>query len=57
VYRIRSNKTNMSDSKQSDHWDILASVLGAEPEKKEPVEAAPQAEEKAPKTRERYYNR
>ncbi len=42
----------MSDSKQSDHWDILASVLGAEPEKKEPVEAAPQAAEKTPKTTE-----
>ena len=42
----------MSDSKQSDHWDILASVLGAEPEKKEPGEPAPRAEEKTPKTTE-----
>ena len=42
----------MSDSKQSDHWDLLASVLGAEPEKKEPGEPAPQAEEKTPKTTE-----
>jgi hypothetical protein len=36
----------MSDSKQTDHWDLLASVLGAEPQKKEP--AAPQAEERTP---------
>ncbi|MGA2797253.1 MAG: hypothetical protein ABSE63_06740 [Thermoguttaceae bacterium] len=42
----------MSDSKQADHWDLLASVLGAEPQKKEPVESPPQAEEKTPKTTE-----
>jgi hypothetical protein len=42
----------MSDEKQSDHWDILASVLGAAPEKKEPGEHEPRAEEKSPKTTE-----
>jgi hypothetical protein len=35
----------MSDSKRSDHWDLLASVLGAEPIKKEPEAPAPQVEE------------
>ncbi len=34
----------MSDSKQTDHWDILASELGAEPLKKEPDES-PQVED------------
>lgn len=34
----------MSESQQSDHWDLLASALGAEPPKKEPVEPIPQAE-------------
>jgi hypothetical protein len=38
----------MSDSKRSDHWDLLASVLGAEPSKKESDEPAPQVEEKIP---------
>ena len=42
----------MSDSNQADHWDLLASVLGAEPQKKEPGESASQAEEKTPKTTE-----
>jgi hypothetical protein len=37
----------MSDSKQTDHWDLLASVLGAEPQKKEPpTESSFQPEEK-----------
>jgi len=38
----------MSDSKQSDHWDLLASVLGTALLKSEPSETAPQAEEKMP---------
>ncbi|MGD0653994.1 MAG: hypothetical protein ABSA16_06585 [Thermoguttaceae bacterium] len=42
----------MSDSKQSDHWDLLASVLGAEPQKKEPGEPVPQAVEKTPEVTE-----
>jgi hypothetical protein len=37
----------MSDSKRTDHWDLLASVLGAEPQKKEPDEPAPQVEEES----------
>ena len=42
----------MADSKQADHWDLLASVLGAEPEKKEPGQPIWQAEEKKPETAE-----
>jgi hypothetical protein len=38
----------MSDSKQADHWDLLASVLGAEPQKTEPGEPEYQVEEKTP---------
>ncbi len=42
----------MSDSKQTDHWDQLASALGAEPQKKEPGEPILQAEEKKTETTE-----
>ncbi len=42
----------MSDPKRADHWDLLASVLGAEPQKKEPGEPTAQAEEKKPETTE-----
>ena len=42
----------MADSKQADHWDLLASVLGAEPQKKEPGEPISQAEEQKPETAE-----
>jgi hypothetical protein len=42
----------MSDSKRSDHWDLLASVLGAEPQKQEPDEPLPQAEEQMPEVSE-----
>lgn len=37
----------MSYSNHSDHWDLLASTLGAEPQKREPIEPKPQAEEKS----------
>jgi len=42
----------MSESKQSDHWDLLASVLGAEPKKNALGESAPQAEENSPEVTE-----
>lgn len=47
VCPIRSDQISMSDSKQSDHWDLLASTLGAEPQKRELGESI-QAEEKIP---------
>ena len=42
----------MSESKRVDHWDLLASALGAEPQKQEPNEPISQAEEKKPETAE-----
>jgi hypothetical protein len=42
----------MSESKQSDHWDLLASVLGTEPQKNAIGEFAPQAEENSPEVTE-----
>jgi len=41
-YYLAATKLVMSDSKQTDHWDLLASVLGTEPQKKEPVDPSPQ---------------
>jgi len=42
----------MSESKQADHWDLLASALGAEPQKQERSEPISQAEVKKPETEE-----
>jgi hypothetical protein len=42
----------MSESKQSDHWDLLASVLGAQPQKEASDESVFQTEEKAPQATE-----
>jgi hypothetical protein len=38
----------MSESNQTDHWDLLASALGAEPRKKEAEESPTPGEEKNP---------
>jgi hypothetical protein len=42
----------MSESNQTDHWDLLASALGAEPRKKEAEEAPAAEEEKKPEAAE-----